>query len=176
MFSHEGVRFRNIETADLEQLRAMRNDPSTWINLTSIRHITPEDQLRWYHAMLKDSGREYFTAMTESGEFLGMIRTDEIDPINRSIRIGLDIAVEKRGQGWGTKVYRALLKWLFDYMGYHRVWLYALACNEPGLRLYRRVGFSVEGVMKEAIWRDGAWKDCIVMSILESEYRNGDPR
>jgi RimJ/RimL family protein N-acetyltransferase len=151
----------------------MRNDPSTWINLTGIRHITPGDQEDWFDSLQSDKQREYFTALTESGEFLGMIRTDEIDTVNRSIRVGLDIAVDKRGQGWGTKVYTALLKWLFDYMGYHRVWLYTLTFNQPGLRLYRRVGFSVEGVMKESIWRDGAWWDCIIMSILEDEYRNG---
>ncbi len=172
MFVYEGVSFRPVEADDLEKLRAMRNDPSTWMNLTSVKHVTPEKQAAWYDSLRDDAKRECFTALTDKGKFLGMIRTDEIDPVNRSIRVGLDIDIAKRGQGWGTKVYRALLKWLFDYMGYHRVWLYALESNTAGRRLYERMGFSMEGRMRQAIWRDGAWLDCVIMSILEDEYRD----
>lgn len=172
MFIHEGIKFRPVEAQDIEQLRMMRNDPSTWMNLTSIKHVTPEAQWDWFQALQAATDREYFTALTEGGEFLGLIRTDEIDPMNRSIRVGLDVDMAKRGQGWGTKVYRALLKWLFDYMGYHRVWLYTLESNTAGRRLYERVGFQEEGRMRQAIWRDGQWRDCIVMSILEDDYRD----
>jgi len=39
-------------------------------------------------------------------------------------------------------------------------------------RLYEKVGFKEEGIMREAIFRNGVYHDYVVMSILEDEYRD----
>jgi RimJ/RimL family protein N-acetyltransferase len=64
-----------------------------------------------------------------------------------------------------------LLKYCFDYLGMHRVWLCVLDTNEVGIKLYVNSGFKLEGKYREAIWRDGGWHDYIVMSLLEGDYR-----
>jgi diamine N-acetyltransferase len=100
-----------------------------------------------------------------------MIRTGERDCINRSIQIGADVAPEWRGKGYGTKIYRAFLRYLFEAQAFHRVHLLVLETNTIARRLYESVGFTVEGLQREAIWRDGKWRGYISMSILEDEYR-----
>ena len=176
------VGFRPIEAVDLEKARRLRNDPSTWIYLGGVDHVTPQQQAEWFCSLQDDKTRAYYTAfmnvidpdfpIATEGDFLGVIRTDEIDRQNRSIRVGLDIDPGKRGQGWATKLYCALLKWLFDFKGYHRVHLAVLDSNVVGLKLYLNSGFREEGRQRQAIWRDGAWRDYVLMSILEDEYRS----
>lgn len=184
MFYHDGIGFRPVEERDLEKIRVLRNDPTTWAYLTDINHVTPEAQADWFRRIRMSKDKTYFTVFKEEydphvpiayeGDFLGIIRMDEIDQANRSARIGADIDPACRGQGYGTKTYKALLKYCFDFLNMHRVWLCVLDSNEIGKRLYANAGFKVEGKYREAIFRDGTYHDYIVMSILESEYRRVD--
>lgn len=181
MFVLNDVGFRLVEERDLEKIRRLRNDQSTWVYLGGVDHITPEQQMAWYDSLSRDKTRAYYTAFVNQtdgvyateGDFLGVIRTDEIDRQNRSIRIGLDIDPARRGQGWATKLYAALLKWLFDFQNYHRVHLAVLDNNAVAMKLYLNAGFVTEGQQRAAIWRDGEWHNYVLLSILEDEYRAG---
>ena len=182
MFAYKDVGFRPIEESDLEKIRILRNDPSTWEMLGGIDHVTPDQQLSWYRGLQGAKDRAYYTAFINTvdpydglwsveGDFLGVIRQTEIDLQNRSCLIGLDIDPKMRGKGWGTKLYAALLKWLFEYRGFHRVVLLVLDTNEVGKKLYFSAGFKLEGKHRDAIWRNGQFIDYLAMSILEDEYR-----
>lgn len=171
MFTFGKTTMRPVEERDLETLRTMRNDPSTWTMLRSVEHITPEAQLAWFYSLAGDKVRAYYVVEDTQGGFVGMIRTDERDALNRSIRVGADVAPALRGQGWGKAIYVMLLKWCFDYLNCHRVWLCVLDINTPARALYEKMGFKVEGCYRDAFFRDGRYINEIVMSVLEDEYR-----
>lgn len=178
MVIYEDIGFRPVERRDLEEIRLLRNDQSTAKQLTDPRLISEAQQEEWFKAR----AGAYFTVVrierdpsypiTSEKEFVGIIRTSDNDPVNRSICIGADVAVHMRGKGYGTKIYKAILKYLFDDLALHRVWLLVLETNDVGRRLYSNVGFTEEGRMRNAIWRDGGWRDYVMMSILRSEYRS----
>jgi RimJ/RimL family protein N-acetyltransferase len=75
------------------------------------------------------------------------------------------------GLGYGTEATRLMLDHAFGKLGLHRVGLSVFAFNERALRTYRRVGFTVEGRSRQAIWREGRYWDEISMSILDEEWR-----
>jgi RimJ/RimL family protein N-acetyltransferase len=187
MFILNGIGLRPIEAGDLEKIREMRNDPSTWMNLTSTDHISAENQETWFYKLGGDKSRNYMAIVDirttdlapaktwEEGQFLGVVRMDEIDTRNRSARVGLDIIPYLRGMGYGKKSYEALLKWGFNIMGFHRLWLCVLDFNDTARHIYFNAGFKVEGKYRQAIWRNGKWCDYILMSILEDEYRTKNP-
>jgi UDP-4-amino-4,6-dideoxy-N-acetyl-beta-L-altrosamine N-acetyltransferase len=173
MFKHESVTLRIIEESDLEPMRKLRNDPTTWVNLTDIEPIDSESQHRWFQSLAGHPDRLYFVACDDEHDFLGITRMDEIDRANRSIRVGCDIVPEMRGQGYGSKVFAAVPKYSFDYMNMHRVWLAVLDYNQVGINLYKKHGFQEEGSYRDAIFRNGHYHDYTIMSLLEEEYRNG---
>ena len=173
MFKYESITLRIIEESDLDSMRNLRNDPTTWINLTDIEPIDSETQKQWFQSLVGRRDRIYLVASDEEHEFLGITRMDEIDRTNRSIRVGCDIAPELRGQGYGSKVFTAALKYSFDFMNMHRVWLAVLDYNQVGINLYKKYGFQKEGSYRDAIFRDGRYHDYIIMSLLEEEFRNG---
>ena len=115
MFASNGIVFRPVEEKDLEAIRTLRNDPSTWGQLTSIGHISADAQAAWFSRLDGDPSRAYFAVFTEKqdehypvyfeGDFVGVIRMDEIDAVNRSVRIGADVAPALRNQGYGTRIF-----------------------------------------------------------------------
>lgn len=172
MFTYNSLSIRPVEASDLMFLKKLRTDKQTWFYLTSIGMLTDEDQLDWYNSMRSDLKREYFVIVQDSTS-VGVVRFDEINHLNKSIRVGADIVPHMRGKGLGTSTYRLILKYCFDYINMNRVWLLVLDYNKIGLHLYQKVGFIIEGRMREAVYRDGNYHDQVVMSILRNEYRNG---
>jgi len=173
MFRYESIAMRPVEAGDLEAMRRLRNDPSTWQYLSDATLISTEMQLRWFDNNSRSLDDRYYAIILpdESNRFIGIVRTDEIDYKNRSIRVGLDIVPEERGKGYGTLGFQMIFRYFFNYHSFRRLWLCVLEDNEIAKKLYKSAGFIEEGRLRQAIWRDGRWKDYIIMSILEDEYR-----
>lgn len=170
-FEYEGLMLRPVEQRDLEAVRQLRNDHSTWINLTDPRPLTTSDQKAWLEGLNLKSGRFYFVAYRSENPFIGLVRMDEYDPQNQSLRVGADVVPELRGKGHGAAIYRTILKFGFDDFNLHRIWLAVLESNARAIRLYERAGFVHEGRLRQAVWRDGHYQDYFLMSIVEQEYR-----
>jgi len=171
IFSHEGISLRLLDADDLETVQRLRNDFSTWIHLTDPKSVGPGGQKAWLESIGWKNGRMYFAAYDEQNPFLGLVRMDELDPQNRSLRVGLDVLPELRGKGHGTHVYATLEAYAFDYLNTHRLWLLVLESNDHARHLYEKVGFVLEGRQREAIFRGGRYVDYLSMSCLEGDYR-----
>ncbi|KAL1875940.1 hypothetical protein VTK73DRAFT_9724 [Phialemonium thermophilum] len=89
---------------------------------------------------------------------------------HRSLTVGLVLAREFRGRGYGGEVMNWLLDWGFRRVGVHRIGLTTWSYNERALRLYRRIGFVEEGREREARFFDRQWYDIVHFGILEQEW------
>lgn len=170
-----GVGLSPVEEHHLDQIASLRNDPTTWRELTDPRPVSRSEQSAWLATVRPRSNRPYFVAVDveQEGRVVGLVRTSELDLINRSVQVGLDVVPELRGHGYGSRTYDTILSLMFDQWGMHRVWLAVLSTNERARRLYEKKGFVEEGRYREAVFRNGAFVDYVIMSVLEHEYRNG---
>ena len=66
-----------------------------------------------------------------------------------------------------------LLRLAFDKVGLHRVQLQVFDFNERAISCYEKCGFRREGMLRDYWFKNGKFRDTLLMSILESEYRNG---
>ncbi len=53
----------------------------------------------------------------------------------------------------------------------HRIFLDVFVTNERARHVYEKFGFRKEGIMRDAVYRDGSYHSLVLMSLLESEYR-----
>lgn len=159
-----------LEKRHLEDLRQMRNDPQTYYFLTSILPITQLAQEKWYEKMSAGSTSLYFAIENPRKKFIGLVRTDEWDKLNRSVRIGIDIHKLHRRKGYAIEAYKILFKYFFYELDMHRIWLLVLDINKPAIHLYKKLGFIEEGQQREAIYRQGKFRNYIMMSLLKKEY------
>ena len=73
--------------------------------------------------------------------------------------------------GLGTDAMRLLLRWGFDAFDLYLVQLWSLATNARAIRAYEKVGFRVDGVLRERSAKtDGKRYDRTFMSITRDEF------
>ena len=102
---------------------------------------------------------------------IGMVNTNRIDIRHRSTEIDIVIGHrDYRERGYGSDALRAFLRFLFDDIGLHRVWLGTYEYNARARRVYERLGFIQEGVMREDEYLDGRWINTVIYGILEHEF------
>ena len=165
------------ELADVPQIVALRNDPTTLLQLHDANQYNAVQTEAWLKSLPATSKRYSVFAWAnapslpaESGEFLGLVRIDRIDAVNRNCAVGLDLAPKHRGKGLAPKVYAWLLDYLFRQLNMHMVYLEVLASNARAIHVYERLGFHVHGRLRQRVFRSGAYEDSILMSLLRSEY------
>ena len=65
-----------------------------------------------------------------------------------------------------------LVNFIFNEMNLHKISLLTYGFNKRAIRSYEKVGFKVEGVLKDNIYRDGQYQDEIIMSIFKDEWKS----
>jgi GNAT superfamily N-acetyltransferase len=91
---------------------------------------------------------------------------------HRTNDIGILIAPQYRGHGYGSEAVTWLLNWGFEMAGLHRIGLQTASWNSGAIRLWERLGFHQDGIDREALWSNGRWFDEVRFSILEHEWRS----
>jgi diamine N-acetyltransferase len=64
---------------------------------------------------------------------------------------------------------RALARWAFDELALNRLWLRVYEDNPRGQRSYEKVGFKVEGRLRQDRFHGGRYMDTVVMGLLRDE-------
>ncbi|QWC24709.1 GNAT family N-acetyltransferase [Bacillus haikouensis] len=75
------------------------------------------------------------------------------------------ILKEYRGQGAGTLLFQAVEEWAVIH-GISRLELTAVTRNTPGIALYKKCGFQVEGTKRNSLIINGDYHDEYYMSKL----------
>ena len=87
-------------------------------------------------------------------------------PIHAHVGIlGMGLLPAFRGQRLGLKLIRQTLA-AAEAFGFHRVELTVRAENANAIALYRRVGFELEGCLRDDVCVDGVYSDLLVMAVL----------
>jgi RimJ/RimL family protein N-acetyltransferase len=92
---------------------------------------------------------------------------------NRAFNIGVVIAAEHRGRGYGSAAQRLLARYLFAHTLVERVEAATDVDNLAEQRALEAAGFTREGVARRAQFRDGAWHDLVVYSRLRGDQPPG---
>jgi len=88
---------------------------------------------------------------------------------NRSIEIRR-IVVNERGRGLGRRALELIVDRAFTRHRAHRVWLDTFTWNERAEHAYAAAGFVKEGVLREALLKNGRFESLVVMSVLRGEW------
>ncbi|HPH95441.1 MAG TPA: GNAT family protein [Anaerolineaceae bacterium] len=93
------------------------------------------------------------------------------DWASRNAWVGIGIGErEYWGKGYGTEAMRLIVRFGFRELNLNRISLDVFGYNERAVRSYEKVGFKVEGRMREWINRAGVRSDLIYMGLLRREW------
>jgi diamine N-acetyltransferase len=123
---------------------------------------------------LADQDARYLVA-DHDGEMLGFSILFGILSPHRSVELKR-IVVASPGKGLGKEILRLIIRKAFNEYGAHRLWLDVFEHNLRAQSAYSGVGFRREGMLREAVYRDGKYYSLILMSLLDREYSNDSKR
>lgn len=149
------------------------------VNLPEVRKFTGTilpvsdfEHRNWYKKVSVSKTTRVFAIETQDGRHVGNIGLRNINFRDRNAELFIYIDPAEWGKGYGTDAVTALLRFCFDELNLHRVFLKVIEDNKRAIRVYEKVGFKTEGVLREHTWRDGRYKNLLVMGILAGELRS----
>lgn len=89
--------------------------------------------------------------------------------------IGIAIAPEARGHGYGTQAQRQLVRYLFAHTQVNRIEAGTEITNVAEQRALERAGFTREGVLRGVSFQGGRWHDGVLYSVLRHEVDLDEP-
>lgn len=173
MIIGERVILRPLGREDLPMMCKWRNDPEARRFLFSYLPISMAEEEVWFEGYLRQGKNRVFIAQTRDGKPIGYLLVSNIDHKNQNAEIGIHIdEKEYQGQGLGKDALRTLLRFLFSEMNLHRVYLYVHDYNERAINFYKKMGFVMEGTLRDAIFTEGGFHDNLLFSILRKEFKD----
>jgi RimJ/RimL family protein N-acetyltransferase len=181
-----GKETRNVFEGELVRLAAWRDDDaavlSGWsedasylraLDTDSARPLSVEQVVERFKSMHADPNMiEFHLRTLDEDRLVGFVALHSIEWNNQvaMLAIGIGRATD-RNRGYGRDALNLGLRYAFDELNLHRVGLNVIADNTPAIHLYEKAGFKREGIIRDAVLRDGRRCDCLLMGILGREWR-----
>lgn len=158
---------------------AWLNDPEVMCYMeTGIFPSTAEDLERFFREVTGTRNQVIMAvADKKTHQHIGNVKLGPIDWVHRRTTFGILIGEKKFwGKGVGAEATRLIVEYAFERLNLNRVDLGVYAEHESAVRCYERVGFKIEGRMRQDFFHQGKYKDRLWMGLLRSEYKPAEAR
>jgi len=171
---NERIYLRNLQVSDAPIMLENTTDEE-------IRYMTgtkPNFTLNQIKAHINnvnnDSSRyDFAICLKNNDQMIGELSIFEIDEENNKAGFRISMSsIELTGKGYGTEAIIIVLRFVFEELKLNRLQLEVFSHNLRGIRVYEKVGFVKEGVLRESLYYNGTYSDEIIMAILRKDYEN----
>lgn len=124
-------------------------------------------------AQLPPIRKIYRAVLSETGEVVGHIELNNMDFRNMAATVSKVLVGDpsRRGAGIGAQMVKSLLEIAFDQMHFHRMDLHVFDFNTPAVRCYEKMGFIIEGHLRDYRKVGNNYWSSYAMSILDSDWQ-----
>jgi len=133
----------------------------------------PNNPLPWIQAGLKAlSEQTGFRAGIWQGEILaGFVSLMGVHKGNRSAAISYALDSRFRGLGIMTRACHALCDYAFSSLELNRLQIECDVANTPSRAVAERLGFILEGILRDRYRGEQGFRDCVLYSCLAREWK-----
>lgn len=171
MYQYGGVIIRKFRYEDIPLKVKWVNNPE---NNQFLHYDIPIDvsgTQKWFLSHIRDKAR-YDAVIEVDGKPVGTIGLLSIDQRNRKAEYYIAMGEpDYKGKGIAKKASMLLLKYGFENLDLNRIYLFTEIKNEAAQRLFERVGFVKEGILRHDIISHGKYVDRIVYGYLREDWR-----
>jgi UDP-4-amino-4,6-dideoxy-N-acetyl-beta-L-altrosamine N-acetyltransferase len=167
----EKVSIRPITRDDTDMVLSWRNSDLVKQFFIYRKDITREEHLSWFENKIEKGAVVQFIIEAEEGP-VGSVYIQNINKTHRNGEYGIFIGEPNAlGKGYGTDAGRLILKYAFETLNLHKVYLRVIDNNIRAIKSYEKLGFSVDGVLKDDVCIDGEFRDIVIMSVLKGQEK-----
>ncbi len=105
------------------------------------------------------------------GGLVGLISLHNINWTNSNVSMGYWLGEKYSGQGIMTAACKTLISYVFAELKLHRMEIRCAEGNERSRAIAARLGFTQEGVIREAEWIYDHYVNHIVYGVLACEWK-----
>ncbi len=165
------VFLRALEIEDMEFLRAMINDGEMEHNVIGWSFpVSKYEQQKWYENTIQNKNNIRFIIEAE-GKSIGLATLTNIDWKNRKASHGIKLFSDDiKCKGYGTDTVMTIMKYAFEELQLNRLYSTILEFNEASRKLYKKCGWTEEGIIRKSIFKNNNYHNEIVIGILREEY------
>lgn len=166
------VRLDDIKEDDILTLKQWSRDG---IESHTCRPIVPksdEETMQRFRDRKNDDTRlEFAVRRIADEQLIGKVAYFDLNSRNRSVEVGYLLGPEFRGQGFAYEAMSLLLKILFVDLKLNKVYAQTGEFNAASTSLLERLGFKLDGRLRQHHELDGILRDDLLFSLLAEEYR-----
>lgn len=115
-------------------------------------------------------GPFFFSIVSDNNEFMGHISVFNIGHNDLYGTIGIYLAKEYRGRGFGKKALKLVIEYLFNATRFEAIHIEVFSFNKKAYEIYKSLGFKVAGVYHNSLYHMSELKDIIMMEMLRKDY------
>ncbi len=165
-----GIYLRLMTYEDTEKIVEWRNSDSVRKRFIYQGFFTKESHENWIKTMV-ETGKVVQMIICETGtdKPVGSVYVRDIDKTHHKAEYGIFIGEkDARGKGYGTAAAKLMVRYCFEELALHRLFLRVYAENERAIRSYEKAGFVKEALLRDDVYIDGEYKDIVLMGILNN--------
>lgn len=139
--------------------------------------VNLEMESDWYKKILHSNfpTTVFGMELIKETKLIGITILKNIDMIHRKAEFAIYIGdSSEKGKGYAKEATLKTIDFAFKKLGLNRIYLYVLKKNTTALKLYEKVGFQKEGILRNSIFKNGNFVDEMMMSILAKEMKTNE--
>ncbi|MGL5439392.1 MAG: GNAT family N-acetyltransferase [Filifactoraceae bacterium] len=155
---------RPSDAEGINEIRRMRGAMETVMGIPSERISSSESFIA-----SMDSSIHHFVAIEKNtGIIIGCagLHTSKLGRTRNNGEIGIMIHTAYQSKGVGRALMDVLIDVADNFLMLHRVELDVYSDNEKAIRLYKSLGFEIEGEKREAVIKNGKYCNVYVMGRI----------
>lgn len=131
-------------------------------------------RLRHYQRDIRDGvGYAFFLLRSSDNSLLGgATLTNARRGVSQSISIGYWVGAPYARQGYMTAALKALVPFVFENLGFHRLEAACLPNNAASRGLLEKCGFDHEGLARKYLKINGNWQDHLLYAAIDDHLRS----
>jgi RimJ/RimL family protein N-acetyltransferase len=178
MILGQRIRLRPIEKDDLPRFVKWFADPELRSYLTSYLPFSQAQEERWFDRNLGAGDLQTWAIDAQPTDMavgpwvhIGSCGYHDIDWHARWGEVGIVIgARDYWNQGYGTDAMQTLVAWGFYTLNLNRAQLRVFADNLRAIRCSEKVGFQIEGRLRQGNFHNGVYRDVLMMGLLRDDW------
>ncbi len=170
------VFFRAFEEDDIDAIYCWKNDDE--LNKMTVglnRKICRDDIAKWVRSKMPHNPFEVYWAICandDTKKIIGYTQLTEIHFINSSANFSGILIGDKDyrdGFAW-LETYLFIMEYAFERLGLNRLYGSSIIGHKDSNQIGKILLWKKEGVMRQAVYKNGRFYDVAIGSILKEEY------
>ncbi len=169
----ERIYLRALELDDYKVSIEWRKDDRIWEMLGGPKYFVSEAyEKKWVeNTIFNSKDVKLAICLKENNKYIGNVYMTNIDEINRSCHSHILIGdKEYWGKGYAREALMKAIEYMFKERNIHRIQANVLESNMQSLKMHKKCGYVIDGLLRESVFKDGRYQNQYVLSLLKEEF------